>query len=290
MDNSNKQRIFDVDEKNFTENIIELSAKKLILVDFWAPWCGPCKQLTPILEKIINEADGDVLLAKINIDENQQIASQLNIQSIPAVFAFKDKKIADAFQGVIPEQKIIEFIEKNLGKKLKTDFSNLYNELKNLLKDEKYDEAKSIAENHLSENSQDIVAISIYLDCLILSDLLDEAKTFIESLDEIILKEDLIQSSIQKLEIKKNNSSGPSLDELKSLYAKKPNDIDLLINLSEKLFSENLIDESFDILFSNFSKKQDIKKKKILYFFEVLGNNNEKTIKYRKKLSSILFS
>ena len=115
--------IIEVEESNFNEQIIEASDKNLILVDFWAPWCGPCKQLTPLLEKVINKSNGKVILAKINIDENQQIATQLRIQSIPAVFAFKNKQIVNAFQGVIPEKQIIEFVEKALGEKLEEDFS-----------------------------------------------------------------------------------------------------------------------------------------------------------------------
>ena len=81
--------IIDVDEANFNENIIEASKEKLVVVDFWAPWCGPCKQLTPLLEKITNKSEGKVLLAKVNIDDNQQVAGQLRIQSIPAVLHSK---------------------------------------------------------------------------------------------------------------------------------------------------------------------------------------------------------
>ena len=130
--NNSETYIFDVEEQEFAEKVIELSDNKLIIVDFWAPWCGPCKQLTPILEKVVNSAEGKVLLAKINIDENQQIAAQLKIQSIPTVMAFKDKKIVNAFQGIIPEQKIIEFIEKSLGEKLVKDNSVFYNSIKTL--------------------------------------------------------------------------------------------------------------------------------------------------------------
>ena len=123
--------IFDVSENDFEERVLKASNSNLILVDFWAPWCGPCKQLTPVLEKIINNAKGKVRLAKINIDENQQISTQLKIQSIPAVFAFKDSQPVSAFQGVIPESQIIEFIEKCLGEKLEDDFSEFY---ENILK------------------------------------------------------------------------------------------------------------------------------------------------------------
>ena len=107
----NNNNIINVDENDFESNVLQESTNRLIVVDFWAPWCGPCKQLTPILEKIISGSPEKIILAKINIDENQQIASQLRIQSIPAVYAFKDKQVVNAFQGVIPETEVIKFLE-----------------------------------------------------------------------------------------------------------------------------------------------------------------------------------
>ena len=126
--------IYEINEIDFEDKVLSASSSSLILVDFWAPWCGPCKQLTPILEKIINSTKGKVKLVKINIDENQQIASQLRIQSIPAVFAFKDGQPVDAFQGVLPEKKIIEFIEKSHGEKIAEDFTEFYENILSLIK------------------------------------------------------------------------------------------------------------------------------------------------------------
>ena len=104
--------IIDIGQDQFLEEVVEKSKSTPVLVDFWAPWCGPCKQLSPTLEKVINKKNGKIILAKINVDENQGIASQLNIQSIPTVYGFVDGKPIDAFQGAQPESKIEEMVNK----------------------------------------------------------------------------------------------------------------------------------------------------------------------------------
>ena len=145
--------IIDVTETEFNDQVIEASENRLIIVDFWAPWCGPCKQLTPILEKIVKSSVDKVKLVKINIDDNQQIAAQLRIQSIPAVFAFKDKQIVNAFQGVLPEKQIQEFIEKCLGSKLSEDFTEFYDEIKHNMSENKFEETKDILLEFISKNN-----------------------------------------------------------------------------------------------------------------------------------------
>ena len=159
MNNSN---IIDVNESNFELSVLEESVNKLVVVDFWAPWCGPCKQLTPILEKIISSSPEKITLAKINIDENQQIASQLRIQSIPAVFVFKNKQPIDAFQGVIPEKEIISFLEKALGGKLDDNFDDFYEEIEILLSNKNLEQASTMLEDFISENSKEIKGICLY--------------------------------------------------------------------------------------------------------------------------------
>ena len=137
-----ENNITDVNEADFNDQVVEASTSKLIVVDFWAPWCGPCKQLTPSLEKVVRGSSDKVSLVKINIDDNQQIAAQLRIQSIPTVYAFKNKEIVNAFQGVIPENKIIEFIEKSLGAKLTEDFTGFYEQIENEMSQNKFEETK----------------------------------------------------------------------------------------------------------------------------------------------------
>ena len=160
MDNKN---IIDVNEADFENKVLIESNNKLVVVDFWAPWCGPCKQLTPVLEKIISSSSDKIILAKINIDENQQIASQLRIQSIPAVFAFKDKQMVDAFQGVLPESEIVKFLEKCLGEKLEGNFEDFFREIKEIIKQQNFSQAKEQLESFfVGELKRDCGNIIIY--------------------------------------------------------------------------------------------------------------------------------
>ena len=293
-DQQNQNYIFDVSENDFGDKIIAASEETLILVDFWAPWCGPCKQLTPVLEKIINNSKGKVLLAKLNIDENQQIAAQLRIQSIPAVFAFKDKKMVNAFQGVIPEKQIIEFIEKCLGEELYKDNSEFYKTIENLIENDEVSKAKESLEEYMVENSSDIIAIKLYLECLVALSLFDNAKDFISSLSDEIQNTVQIKSIISSLSIKEKNLNGPSIEEIKLRYKKNPKNIDVILELAEKYFADKKIDESFELLLHNFSKSTQKDKDKIknslIKYFEILGNSNDKTKSFRKRLSSIMFS
>ncbi len=281
--------IVDVNENDFNEKVIEASADKLIVVDFWAPWCGPCKQLTPILEKIVDGSD-KVTLVKINIDENQQIASQLRIQSIPTVYAFKDKQIANAFQGVLPEKQVIEFIEKCLGSKIKEDFTEFFEEINKNMDEKKFEDSKGLLLDFISKNPNEIKALYFYLECCLELKQLEEAESFIESLNFEIKEKDEIVQLVKKIEIIKNNLSGPNINELISKLEKKPNDINLIIEVADKYFSTKDYENSMSLLIDNYPKNKDKIKNKLIEFFGVLGNSNEFTIEYRKRLSQIMFS
>ena len=284
-----KTNIIDVNEIDFNEKVIEASADKLIVVDFWAPWCGPCKQLTPVLEKIINGSD-KVILVKINIDENQQIASQLRIQSIPTVYAFRDKQIANAFQGVLPEKQVIEFIEKCLGSKINEDHSDFFEVIKKNIDEKKFQDAKDMLLDFISKNPDENKAIYFYLECCLELKQLDEAESFIESLNDETRKKDDIMQLVKKIEIIKNNLSTPDINELIRKLEKKPDDINLVIEVADKYFSTQDYVNSMNLLLKNYPKNKDKVKNKMIEFFIALGNSNKHTIEYRKKLSQMIFS
>tara|TARA_Y100001970_G_scaffold87544_1_gene110524 strand:- start:23006 stop:23869 length:864 start_codon:yes stop_codon:yes gene_type:complete len=286
----NQTNIINVNEIEFEKMVLEESTKRLIIVDFWAPWCGPCKQLTPILEKIISSSPDKVVLAKINIDENQQIASQLRIQSIPAIFAFKDKQVVNAFQGVIPEKEIIKFIEQSLGQKLSNNFDDFYNEIQNLLKEKSFGYAKEQLESFVAENSKDPIGIGLYLEALVGLNEITEADEFLASLNEELVKDTAISKVIKKIELIKKANKEPSIEELSEKLAEDPNNIDLIFRIADLYFAKNEFDLSFETLLEHYPKNKDRVKSKILSFFEVLGFEHESSILYRKKLSSIMFS
>ena len=287
---SENSNIIDVSETEFNDQVIEASESKLIVVDFWAPWCGPCKQLTPILEKIISKSGDKITLVKINIDENQQIAAQLRIQSIPTVYAFKDKQIVNAFQGVIPEGQIIEFIEKCLGSKINEDFTEFYNEIESAMAENKFEETKDTLLEFISKNSDEIKGICFYLECLIELKQFEEVEMFISSLEKDVQNKDEVKQVLKKMEIVKNNSSGPNINELLSKLESEPNNIDLILEISDKYFSMKQYENGMDLLLKNYPKNKDSIKNKMVEFFGVLGNTDQVTIQYRKKLSQLMFS
>ena len=287
---SENTNIIDVTEAEFNDQVIEASERKLIVVDFWAPWCGPCKQLTPILEKIISKSGDKITLVKINIDENQQIAAQLRIQSIPTVYAFKNKQIVNAFQGVIPEGQIIEFIEKCLGSKINEDFTEFYNEIESAMAENKFEETKDTLLEFISKNSDEIKGICFYLECLIELKQFEEVEVFISSLEKDVQEKAAVKQVLKKMEIVKNNSSGPNINELLGKLESEPNNIDLILEISDKYFSMKQYENGMDLLLKNYPKNKDSIKNKMVEFFAVLGNTDQITIQYRKKLSQLMFS
>ena len=287
MNNSN---IIDVNEIDFEKKVLEESSDRLVVVDFWAPWCGPCKQLTPILEKTISASPDKIVLVKINIDENQQIASQLRIQSIPAVYAFKNKEVVNAFQGIIPETEVIKFLEKSLGDKLGNNFDEFYKEIQNILKQKSFTKAKNLLEEFISENSKEINGICMYLETLIELNELDAVNEFVDSLDDELAQNNDILKIIKRIELIKKTAAGPSVEELFEELRQSPEKLEIIFKISDKYFANNNFDKSFEILLEHYPKNKDQVKIKIISFFDVLGFDHPSTILYRRKFSTIMFS
>jgi len=284
--------VIDINQDQFVEEVVEKSKSTPVIVDFWAPWCGPCKQLTPILERLVNKKNGKVILAKVNVDENQGISSQLNIQSIPTVYGFVDGKPIDAFQGAQPESKIEVMIDKLIDATPGNEIPKLIEEAEVLFKDQKFEEAQKAYESLAGLDPGNPKIIIGLLRCLTQMKKNDDAREVMESLDDETLKHEEILK-IKKLLDGLDDDGGIDLSELQSQILNDPENTDLKFKLAEKYLSSNETEMGFNELLKIFEKKPKWKdeaaKKKLLEYFDLLGFNDPNVMEARKKLSSLMF-
>ena len=283
--------VIDINQDQFVEEVVEKSKTIPVIVDFWAPWCGPCKQLTPMLENLVNKKNGKVILAKINVDDNQGIAGQLNIQSIPTVYGFVNGRPVDAFQGAQPESKIESMIDKLIEATPGNEVPKLIEEAEGLFKEQKFEETLKIYEQIIVMDPGNVKVISGLLRCLIQLKRHDDAKEMIESLDEQTSKnEDIIK--IKKL-LDNLDSESSDIESLKSLVDKDPDNKNHRFNLADTYLSSNQIELGFNELLDLYEKdpkwNEEVVKKKLLEYFDLLGFSDPNVLEARKKLSSMMF-
>ena len=287
------QNIIDISEDQFIEEVVEKSKSLPFIVDFWAPWCGPCKQLTPVLEKVIESKKGKVILAKINVDENQGIAAQLNVRSIPTVYGFVDGKPIDAFQGAQPESKIEEMVKKLIDSAPGNEIPKLLAEADSLFKEKKYEEAQKIYESLIALDPGNPLVIAGMLRCLLQRQKNDDAKEIFNSLDDEILKNEEIIKIKKLIDNLDNSNKGESIDELTNKLNLDPNNKHLILEIAEKYFALNQNELGFETLLDLYNKdskwNDEIAKKKLLEYFDLLGFNDPNVMNARKKLSSMMF-
>lgn len=285
--------VIDINQDQFIEEVVEKSKTIPVIVDFWAPWCGPCKQLTPTLENVVNKKNGKVILAKINIDENQGIAAQLNIRSIPTVYGFVDGKPIDAFQGAQPESKIEAMIDKLIEATPGNEVPKLIEDAENLFKEQNYEQAKELYKNLVAMDPGNIKIIAGLLRCLTQLQKFEDAKEILESLDEDTVKNSEIIKIKKLLDNLNSNADTNSISELENQLKQNPKNKDARLELSSQLLQSNQIEKGFQellILFEQDPKwNEEAAKKKLLEYFDLLGFADPNVIRARKQLSSLMF-
>jgi|TARA_B100001540_G_C15736692_1_gene610226 putative thioredoxin len=279
----------------FADDVIKASSDTPILVDFWAPWCGPCKQLTPVLEKLVKASSGKIRLVKINIDENQELATQLQIQSIPMVYAFKEGQPVDGFMGALPESQIRDFIEKLIGPVGPSPSEEVISMAKEALSQEDFQTAANLFAQVMQNNQGEPSAIAGLTKCYIGMGETDQAREIIGSLDEETSAHPEVASAIAALTLKEQGSETSSdISKLQSVIANNPTDhqarYDLALALSSDGNHEEAIEHLVEIIKHDRQWNEDSAREQLLKIFEALGPTDPVTVNGRRKLSTVLFS
>jgi putative thioredoxin len=285
----------DSDTRNFLADVIDASRRVPVLVDFWAPWCGPCKQLTPILEKVVRQANGKVRLVKINIDENQQLASQMRIQSIPAVYAFVDGQPVDGFMGALPEGQVRQFIDR-LGSQgnMAEELAAAVEQGNEAFSQKDYQAAAQIFASVLQVDREHTGALAGLARSQIEVGDLQNAQATLALVPPSKASDPAILSARAALDLALNPVDTSEVAVLQQEVERDPANFQARYDLAIVLNAAGRRTEALDQLLSIVRQKRDwndeAARKQLVKFFEAWGPKDECTVLGRRKLSSILFA
>jgi putative thioredoxin len=281
--------------QGFMKDVIEESKRQPVLIDFWAPWCGPCKQLTPILEKVVKNAKGAVKLVKMNIDDHPAIPGQMGIQSIPAVIAFVNGQPADGFMGALPESQILAFIERvTKGKAGGNETLELMKSADAAIAEGDTQGAAEIYSHILEEDPANVPALAGLARCHVANNELEKAKQVLTQVPAAKQNDAAVAAARAALEVAEQASSVGPIGELEQKVAANPLDhqarFDLAVALNAAGKRQEAVDRLMEIIRRDRKWNEDGARKQLVQFFEAWGPTDEATVAGRKKLSSVLFA
>jgi putative thioredoxin len=285
--------VLDVTMQNFMKEVIEESKNRPVLVDFWAPWCEPCKTLGPVIEKVVRAAKGKIRLAKMNIDAHPQVAQQLGIQSIPAVYVFSNGQPVDGFVGALPEAEVKAFIDR-VGGPAGPDIGEMIKAADEMLKANDAAGAAAAFTQILSAEPENIAALAGLVRAQLASNDFDAAKKTFALIPETKANDLAVSAARAALDLAEQASSVGDIAPLEAKAAANPADhqarFDLAIALNAHGRRAEAADQLLDIVKRDRKWNDDGARKQLVQFFEAWGGADENTVEGRRKLSLLLFS
>jgi putative thioredoxin len=283
--------------QTFVKDVIEESKRQPVLIDFWAPWCGPCRQLTPILEKAVGAAKGKVKLVKMNIDEHPAIPGQMGIQSIPAVIAFVNGQPADGFMGAVPESQVNAFIDKltkGIAAPGEPNITEILKEAEAVLAEGDAATAAQIYAEVLAVDATNIAALAGLAKCYVTTGAIEQAKQTLAMVPESKRNDPAVKAVQASVDLAEQaNAVGP-VTELEQKVAANPLDHQARFDLATALNAMGKRTEATEQLLAIVKRDRkwndDGARRQLVQFFEAWGGTDEATVEGRKRLSTILFS
>jgi putative thioredoxin len=284
----------EVTTASFRADVLAASTRQPVLVDFWAPWCGPCKQLTPVLEKVVRAAKGKVKLVKMNIDEHPAIPGQMGIQSIPAVIAFVNGQPADGFMGALPESQVLAFIERLTKDRIGGAAQDLLKEAEAALAQGDPAGAAEIYAELLAEDAGNVAALAGLARCYFETGAADKAKQTLAMVPEAKRNDPAVAAVRSAIELAEQAAAVGPVAELEQKVAANPLDhqarFDLALAFNSKGQRAEAVDQLIEIVRRDRKWNDDGARKQLLQLFEAWGPTDEATVTGRRRLSSILFA
>ncbi len=289
----------DVSEATFMEDVIEASKETPVIVDFWAPWCGPCKTLGPALEDAVNAMGGKVKMAKVNVDENQQISAQLRIQSIPTVYAFSDGQPVDGFQGALPPSQVTEFVQKiaAMGGEGEGGGGGLADAIASadeMLEAGAVDDAAQIYAAVLEEDATLAAAFAGLANCHLAKGDVDEAEAFLNGIPAEVSHAPEIEAVHAKIALARQAESAGPVDDLRARVESDADDHEARFNLAQALHAsgdtEGAVEELLELFRRDRDWNEEAAKQQLFTIFEALAPNDPVALKGRRRLSSMILA
>jgi putative thioredoxin len=286
--------IKDTTTATFMADVIEESKRQPVLVDFWATWCGPCKQLTPVLEKAVRAAKGKVKLAKMDIDKNPEIPGQMGIQSIPAVIAFVNGQPADGFMGALPEGQVMQFLERLTKGAVGAEEKDMLAAADAAFAASDFAGAAQLYAQVLAADSDSVAAMAGMARCYVATGSIEQAKKTLAMVPEAKRNDAAVLAAQAAIDLAEQAKSVGPLNELQAKVNANPADhqarFDLAVALNAAGKRVEAAQHLLDIVKRDRQWNDDAARKQLVQFFEAWGPTDDATLAGRKKLSSILFS